>query len=218
MNKTIKKKQMVNATESSIPMNRALIVSPTTQKKNEKQLVKSRNHSSAGNGSKRVPSHAAQTQKLLASNSKRKKLTLDIPSLVGAGRSRTKSFTPDEVMNALIMTRGLVSYAAKHLGVGYRKLRTYLDENEKMKQIINDVQEITTDYVESKLFNLIDREQEKSVHFYMRARGKSRGYSVQHEDDMEKFPNINFIFREVTREDVERKREQKRLMKDANPT
>ena len=198
-------------------MNRALVV----RKKNGKQLVKkssdSHVNSNGGSGSKRVPSHAAQTQKLLAQNSRRKKLLLDIPSLVGVGRQHNKTLTAQQVVDALITCRGLVSYAAKYLGVSFQKLKAYINANAKMKEILNDVQEITTDYVESKLFNLIEREQEKSVHFYLRGKAKSRGYGDQHDDDIDKFPNITFVYQEVTREQIEKEREQERLMKDANP-
>ena len=120
-----------------------------------------------------MPMHVAQTEKSLAAKTRRKRFA-DVPAITNIGYAKRRSFTADEVVDALTRCRGFVTYAAKMLGMSYRKLKSYIDANEKIKRALEDINEMNKDYVESKLFNLIDREQEKSVHFYLRGRAKSR--------------------------------------------
>ena len=81
------------------------------------------------------------------------------------------------LLKALTNTLGIVSPACKEAGVSRERFYHYYKEDEEFKQAVDDIQNIQIDFVENQLFKKIKDGSEKSIHFYLRYRGKHRGYT-----------------------------------------
>lgn len=71
---------------------------------------------------------------------------------------------------------GVVKYACQEAGLSRQTFYTYCEDPE-FKREVDDINEMTIDFVEHKLLKKITEESEKSIHFYLRYKGKNRGYS-----------------------------------------
>ena len=78
---------------------------------------------------------------------------------------------------ALEKSLGIVTPACKEVGISRDRFYTYYNEDADFKAAVDDIQNIQTDFVESQLFKKIKDGSEKSILFYMRYRGKQRGYT-----------------------------------------
>ena len=108
------------------------------------------------------------------------------------------------LIKALTKSLGLVTPACKEVGISRDRFYTYYNEDIDFKREVDDIQVIQTDFVESQLFKKIKDGSEKSILFYMRYRGKGRGYtdSVDITTDGEKLNNIKVIFIDGNKSDT----------------
>lgn len=81
-----------------------------------------------------------------------------------------------KALHALEATHGIVSVAAQNCGIGRSTLYRWLEEDEAFKRALEDIREAAIDYVESKLLSLIDSGDTGSTIFFLKTRGKKRGY------------------------------------------
>jgi hypothetical protein len=72
---------------------------------------------------------------------------------------------------------GLVSPACNEVGISRQQYYYYLKHDKNFAQAVEDIQEETIDFVESKLLEKIQQGSERSILFYMKYRGKNRGYN-----------------------------------------
>lgn len=89
-------------------------------------------------------------------------------------RDSTKN--KENVLNALKKHLGVVKYACEEAGISRQTFYTYCLDPEFKKQV-EDIDEMTIDFVEHKLLKKIEENSEKSIHFYLRYRGRKRGYT-----------------------------------------
>jgi RNA binding exosome subunit len=82
----------------------------------------------------------------------------------------------ENVLIALKKHLGVVKYACEEAGISRKTFYVYCQDPEFKKQV-EMVDEMTIDFVEHKLLKKINEESEKSIHFYLRFKGKNRGYS-----------------------------------------
>jgi hypothetical protein len=80
------------------------------------------------------------------------------------------------LLAALRETRGIVSVACARAGVARRTFYNWLDTDKDFKLSVEDVNEEAVDYVEGKLLERIDEGKERSIIFFLKTRGKKRGY------------------------------------------
>jgi len=73
--------------------------------------------------------------------------------------------------NLGILTPVLQTYGIP-TGVYYR----WLDEDDDFRKNVSDIKEISLDFVESKLLKLIRDEDKTAIIFYLKCKGKERGY------------------------------------------
>jgi len=90
------------------------------------------------------------------------------------------------LLEVLRETRGIVSVACARCGVARRTFYVWLDADQDFKRSVEDVNEEAVDFVESKLLERIESGAERSIIFFLRTRGKPRGYreSGSAENDM----------------------------------
>ncbi len=89
---------------------------------------------------------------------------------------------------------GVVSLAAEQAGIGRRTHYNWIHTDELYKAAVQSINETTLDMAESKLFEYIKQSDFKAITFLLRFKGKSRGYTLHNENDMEK-NIVNYIFK-----------------------
>lgn len=83
----------------------------------------------------------------------------------------------EKLLTALEKSLGIVTPACREVGISRDRFYTYYHEDEDFKKRVDDIQNIQLDFVENQMFKKIKEGSEKSILFYMRYRGKGRGYT-----------------------------------------
>jgi len=78
---------------------------------------------------------------------------------------------------ALRQTGGLITPAARMVGLSRQHVYYLMKHDEDFKKQVEEIGEETLDYVEGKLMEKISEGSEKSIHFFLKNKGKNRGYS-----------------------------------------
>jgi hypothetical protein len=95
--------------------------------------------------------------------------------------ARTKRYTTTQVANALKRNAGLRSHAAKALKCSPTTVRKYIDASAKLQEVERECVESTLDLAENALIENVTAGKEPSVFFYLKCKGKLRGYREKDE-------------------------------------
>jgi len=100
-----------------------------------------------------------------------------------------------KVIQALEKHLGIITAAAKEVGVRRETIYLWLRTDEEFKKQFDLVSEYTLDFVENQLLKKIKEGNDKAIMFYMRYKGKSRGYvdNLDITTDGEKVNEIKLI-------------------------
>ena len=85
------------------------------------------------------------------------------------------------MLEALEKSLGIVTTAAKAVGITRKTHYDWLNKDPQYRKSVIELEDLALDYVESKLFKNIEKEKEASVFFYMKTKGKKRGYVERQE-------------------------------------
>jgi len=85
-----------------------------------------------------------------------------------------------KLLEGLVKYKGIVTSACKWAKVSRQTYYNYLDD-EDFKKAVDDVANTAIDFVEGKLFNLIEQENPTAIIFYLKTKGKKRGYVERQE-------------------------------------
>lgn len=108
---------------------------------------------------------------------KRKAITKNEEGLQLAVTGRfLKTLTRKEVANALLKCDGFVMRAAKMLKCHYNSLHDFIQKDVILTELISDITEFRLDETESSLMNLIKRGNYNAIQFFLRCKGKHRGW------------------------------------------
>lgn len=88
---------------------------------------------------------------------------------------RTK-FTVAQVAKALRASLGVHSYAARRLCCSPSTIKSYVVGSKELQQVIDEVQEETLDLAEEKLHAKLKSGNMTAIIFYLKTKGKGRGY------------------------------------------
>jgi hypothetical protein len=80
------------------------------------------------------------------------------------------------MMEALEKSLGVVTQACKISSVSRTQFYQWLKDDPEFKRKTDDIAEIAIDFAESKLHSLISQENVPSTIFYLKTKGKKRGY------------------------------------------
>ena len=118
--------------------------------------------------------------------------------------SATNTDTNKKAMiKALHKSLGVVSHACEAVGINRTTHYRWLEDDEEYKKEVESIQEYQLDFVESKLFENINNNDTTATIFYLKTRGRKRGYIEKQEiDQNHKFTGIKPI-EWVTSKDVE---------------
>jgi hypothetical protein len=115
-----------------------------------------------------------------------------------------KTDKKDKVLEALERSLGIVSAACKEVNLSRETYYKWLKEDPDFKKRVEEIEDLQGDFVEHQLFKKIKEGSEKAIMFYMKYKGKKRGYAVRNEitgaDGQELFKNIQFKFNKPTNE------------------
>jgi len=81
------------------------------------------------------------------------------------------------MIQALEKTLGIVTPACIEVGISRNTFYTWYKEDKEFKELVDDLNEITIDFVETQLLKAIKEGSERSILFYMKYKGKKRGYT-----------------------------------------
>jgi hypothetical protein len=85
---------------------------------------------------------------------------------------------------ALEQSLGIVTSAAKEVGIDRTTHYLWLKDDEKYKAAVDSIQDITLDFAESQLHKQIKDGEVTSTIFYLKTKGKKRGYVERVEQDV----------------------------------
>tara|TARA_B110000908_G_scaffold74050_1_gene89212 strand:- start:133 stop:486 length:354 start_codon:yes stop_codon:yes gene_type:complete len=85
------------------------------------------------------------------------------------------------IIEALEKSLGVVTTACKIVGIGRTTFYGWMKEDEVFAERVEDIQNIALDFVESKLFENIKDGKTSEMIFYLKTKGKNRGYVERQE-------------------------------------
>jgi len=94
----------------------------------------------------------------------------------------TVSHTVAEYALAIRESKGLVSHAARRLGVTDEAMRQRLLRSPSLQQIRAEAREAMLDVAESSLFQRVEEGESWAVVFYLKTQGRDRGYVERSEE------------------------------------
>lgn len=85
------------------------------------------------------------------------------------------------MLEALEKSLGVVTTAAKIVGIDRSTHYKWLTSDEKYKKAVEEINNVALDFVESKLFKSIEKGRDAPIIFYLKTKGKNRGYVERQE-------------------------------------
>ena len=87
------------------------------------------------------------------------------------------------MVEAMEKALGVVTTACKIVGISRETHYRWIKEDEEYRNQINDIENIALDFAESKLHEQINEGSVPSIIFYLKTKGKKRGYVERQEID-----------------------------------
>ena len=103
------------------------------------------------------------------------------------------------VLEALEKSLGVVTTACKIAGVGRTQYYTWIREDEKFRLAVEDLENVTLDFAESQLHKQIKEGSTAATIFYLKTKGRKRGYIEKTELDV---TNKNPDFSQLSTEEL----------------
>lgn len=75
--------------------------------------------------------------------------------------------------------KGIITYACEKTGISRQTFYNWVEKDQAFAKEVDIVNEITIDLVESKLLSAINNEDVTAIIFYLKTKGKKRGYVEQ---------------------------------------
>ena len=91
------------------------------------------------------------------------------------------------LLEALEKTLGIVTPACKEVGISRNQFYNYYNTDAEFKKAVDDINEITLDFVENQLLKKIKEGENQAIMFYMKYKARRRGYT----DKIEIEGNLN---------------------------
>lgn len=85
------------------------------------------------------------------------------------------------MLAALEKSLGVVTTAARQVGIERTTHYHWMNEDEEYKRAVESLDDVALDFAESKLHSLIQNEDTAATIFYLKTKGKKRGYIERQE-------------------------------------
>ena len=116
------------------------------------------------------------------------------------------------VLEALNNSLGVVTDALKSTNLSRTQFYKWMKDDPDFKADVEEVQNVAIDFAESQLYSLISEKNPTAVIFYLKTKGKHRGY-------IERVENVNSQkdpFSEMTDEEIKNRLNELRAKRDNN--
>jgi hypothetical protein len=101
------------------------------------------------------------------------------------------------MIQALEKSLGIVTTACKSVGIARVTHYEWYKTDEEYRAAVDGVADLALDFAESKLHDNIENGSDTAIIFYLKTKGKKRGYVERTEiDQTNHFPQINLIMPE----------------------
>ena len=111
-------------------------------------------------------------------------------------RDNKKQQIKKQLVSALEQSLGVVTTACKKVGIDRTTFYRYYNEDESFKSEVDELQDVALDFAESQLFKQIKEGNTTATIFYLKTKGKKRGYiekqEVDHTTKGEKIVGIDY--------------------------
>jgi hypothetical protein len=87
------------------------------------------------------------------------------------------------MIEALEKSLGIVTTAAKLVGIDRTTHYKWMESDPEYKLAVESISDVALDFAESKLHNSIEKGSDTAVIFYLKTKGKKRGYIERQEID-----------------------------------
>ena len=95
--------------------------------------------------------------------------------------NKSEQLKKERLLKALEKSLGIVSTACESLGISRTTYYKYYNEDKDFKRSVDSIGDIALDYAESQLFELIKEKNVTAIIFYLKTKGKKRGYIEKQE-------------------------------------
>ena len=85
------------------------------------------------------------------------------------------------MLAALEKSLGVVTTAAKQVGIERTTHYHWMKEDEEYKRAVESIEDVALDFAETKLHTMINNEDTAATIFYLKTKGKKRGYVERQE-------------------------------------
>ena len=85
--------------------------------------------------------------------------------------------TKEKLLDSLSQCMGIVTAACQLAEINRTTFYRYLNEDEEFAAAVQDVENVAIDYAEGQLFKLMKEKNVAAVIFYLKTKGKKRGYT-----------------------------------------
>jgi transposase len=92
-----------------------------------------------------------------------------------------QKYTTKQIEIALRESGGFITHAAKKLGCHYETVLNYLRRSQKLRQVRREIEESYLDLGEIELLKKIKKGDLGAICFYLKCKGKNRGYIERQE-------------------------------------
>lgn len=82
----------------------------------------------------------------------------------------------EKLLEALTKTRGIVAYACQTVGISRKTFYNYVNTDDAFAEQVDDIVELQIDVAEAALLKKIKKENLAAIIFYLKTKGKKRGY------------------------------------------
>ena len=110
--------------------------------------------------------------------------------------NKSEHLKKEILLKAIEKSLGIISTACEAVGVSRTTYYKYYNEDRDFKQSVDSISDITLDFAESKLFELIKEKNVTAIIFYLKTKGKKRGYVEKLQAGDQKLPDaieISFV-------------------------
>lgn len=83
-----------------------------------------------------------------------------------------------QLLIALEKSLGIVTSACKEVGLSRNTYYNYYENDDEFSAAVDAIGDITLDFAENQLFKKIKEGSERSILFYIKYKGKARGYNA----------------------------------------
>lgn len=106
-----------------------------------------------------------------------------------ASRTRTQE-RKRAVIEALQESLGIVTTACINAGIDRSTFYEWVKNDAEFAKTVDDIEDVTLDFVEGKLLQNVNANDTQSILFYLKTKGKRRGYTERTEVKVE-LPTLN---------------------------